>query len=167
MIGTVRVTASALNVRAEASADSDLIAQVKKGTALSVIAQGDGWVKVRLASGESGWVAERFVSSGGQQQAAAPRRRSSGGGKCPPDSDYAFVETPQLRGSDRTRPGLVVVEANVNVKGIVTSTKVISNGTGDEALAFLAEKEIQSARFSPPIRNCVPRAFIFTYRRTF
>lgn len=164
VIGTVRVTASALNVRAEASADSDVIAQVKRGTALSVIGEGDGWVRVRLASGETGWVAERFVSSG-SAKAAAPRRASNS--KCPPDSDYAFTETPQLRGSDRTAHGLVVVEANVNTKGVVTSTKVMTNTTGDEALAFLAEKEIQSARFSPPIRNCVPRAFIFTYRRTF
>jgi uncharacterized protein YgiM (DUF1202 family) len=165
VIGTVRVTASALNVRAEASADSDVVAQVKKGAALSVLREGEGWVKVRLASGEVGWVAERFVSSGNARQTAATPRKSNS--KCPPDSDYAFLETPQLRGSDRAATGLVVVEANVNVKGIVTSTKVIRNGTGDEALAFLAEKEIRSARFSPPIRNCVPRAFIFTYRRTF
>ena len=78
---------------------------------------------------------------------------------------YAFVETPRLRGSDRTRPGLVVVEANVNVKGIVMSTKVISNGTGDEALAFLAEKEarhtIASGRREPSRLN---RAFIFSTR---
>jgi uncharacterized protein YgiM (DUF1202 family) len=162
VMGTVRVTASALNVRAEASGDSGVIAQVKKGTALDVLGGREGWVRVRLGDGKTGWVAERFVASG--KPGSAPKRAT---GKCPADSDYAFVTTPQLRGSDRTSPGLVVVEANVNVKGVVTSTKVISNGTGDEALAFLAEKEIQSARFSPPIRNCVPRAFIFTYRRTF
>ncbi|HYH05988.1 MAG TPA: SH3 domain-containing protein [Thermoanaerobaculia bacterium] len=163
VMGTVRVTASALNVRAEASADAEVVTQVKKGTALSVLQEGPSWVKVRLAGGEVGWVAARFVSSG--TTTAAKRR--TGGGKCPPDSDYAFLETPQLRGSDQSASGLVVVEANVNTRGIVTSTKVISNSTKDEALAFLAEKEIQSAKFSPPIRNCVPRAFIFTYRRTF
>jgi hypothetical protein len=50
---------------------------------------------------------------------------------------------------------------------VETKTKVVSNTTGEESLAFLAEREIKGAKFSPPIRNCVPRAFIFTYRRTF
>jgi hypothetical protein len=53
------------------------------------------------------------------------------------------------------------------VSGNVTRTKVVSNSTGDEALAFLAEREIKAAKFSPPIRNCAPREFVFTYRRTF
>ena len=63
--------------------------------------------------------------------------------------------------------GMVVVEATVSAKGAVTATKLLSNATGDESLAFLAEREIKGATFSPPIRNCVPRSFIFTYRRTF
>ena len=163
VLGTVRVTASALNVRAESSADAEVIVQVKKGTELSVLREDESWTKVRLADGRTGWVASRFVSRGG----AEPKKARSRGGKCPPDSDYAFTETPMLAFSDSGAHGLVVVEANVNAKGVVTSTKVVSNGTGDETLAFLAEKEIRGAKFSPPIRGCVPRAFIFTYRRTY
>ena len=159
IIGSVRVTASALNVREEASTDAEVIEQVKKGTALDVLREDASWVKVRLADGEVGWVAARFVSSGVEQ-----KRTRKG---CPADSDFAFVETPTLAFSEHGAHGLVVVEANVNTKGAVTRTKVVSNGTGDESLAFLAEREIQSARFSPPIRNCAPREFIFTYRRTF
>ena len=83
------------------------------------------------------------------------------------ESDSALTQTPTLAFSDSSAHGIVVVDATVNTKGNVTGTKVVSNSTGDEALAFLAEKEIKAARFSPPIRNCVPRAFIFTYRRTF
>jgi len=161
VIGTVRVTASALNVRSEASTDADVVAQVKKNESLSVLANlNDSWVKVRLASGEVGWVAARFVSSG----VAAKKKRTSG---CPADSDYAFAETPTLAFSDSGAHGVVVVDANVNVSGNVTRTKVVSNSTGDEALAFLAEREIKAAKFSPPIRNCAPREFVFTYRRTF
>jgi TonB family protein len=163
VIGSVRVTASALNVRTEASTDADVVMQVKKGDQLDVLANGEGWVKVRLSSGEVGWVASRFVSSGSETRKVAARGKKG----CPVDSDFAFVETPTLAFSDRGAHGMVVVEANVNTKGKVTRTKVVSNGTGDESLAFLAEREIQSARFSPPIRNCAPREFIFTYRRTF
>ncbi|MGZ8709211.1 MAG: SH3 domain-containing protein [Thermoanaerobaculia bacterium] len=161
VIGTVRVTASALNVRAEASTDANILTQVKKGQALDVLREDESWVKVKLASGETGWVAARFVSSGDAKKRPAKK------GGCPPDSDYAITESPMLAFSDSGAHGMVVVEATVNAKGAVTATKLVSNGTGDETLAFLAEREIREAKFSPPIRNCVPRAFIFTYRRTF
>ena len=161
VLGTVRVTASALNVRTMPSTDADVVTQVKKNQSLSVLQRDQSWVKVRLANGEEGWVASRFVSwSSGK---AAPARKVG----CPPDSDFAFTETPTLTFSDRPANGMVVVDASVNTKGIVTGTKVVSNTTGDEALAFLAEREIKSAKFSPPIRECAARAFVFTYRRTF
>lgn len=162
VIGTVRVTASALNVRAEASTDADVVTQVRKGQSLDVLREDESWVKVRLANGETGWVASRFVASGN-----TPRRQTQKQGGCPPDSDFAFTETPMLAFSDSGAHGIVVVDATVSAKGAVTATKLVSNGTGDESLAFLAEREIKGAKFSPPIRNCVPRAFIFTYRRTF
>ena len=164
VIGTVRVTASALNVRSEASTDAEVVRQVKKGESLSVLREDESWTKVRLASGETGWVASRFVSKGSATAAKKPATRRGG---CPPDSDYAFAEAPLLTFSDSGAHGLVVVEATINAKGTVTSTKVVSNATGDESLAFLAQREIKAAKFSPPIRGCVPRAFVFTYRRTF
>ena len=165
VIGTVRVTASALNVRAEATTEGEVITQVKKGTTLDVLADDDSWTKVRLASGEVGWVASRFVSSGSAAKTSS--KAASRKGSCPADSDFAFTETPTLAFSDSGAHGMVIVEANVNTKGNVTATKVVSNSTGDNALAFLAEREIKGAKFSPPIRNCVARSFIFTYRRTF
>jgi uncharacterized protein YgiM (DUF1202 family) len=162
--GTVRVTASALNVRREPSSDAEVMAQVKKGTELGVLRSDESWMKVRLADGSIGWVAERFVARDG----ASPKKRASTKrGSCPPDSDFAFLETPTIAFSEISAHGLVIVEATVNTKGIVTSTKVISNGTGDEALAFLTVREIKSAKFSPPIRDCAPRAFIYTYRKMF
>jgi TonB family protein len=165
VIGTVRVTASALNVRAAASTDAEIVKQVKKGEALSLLRENESWMKVRLAGGETGWVAARFVSKGGTAPARKAPSRSKGG--CPPDSDYAFSEAPMLAFSEGGAHGLVVVEAQVNAKGTVTSTRVVSNTTGDESLAFLAQREIKGAKFSPPIRGCVPRAFVFTYRRQY
>jgi TonB family protein len=165
VIGVARVTASALNVRVEPATDADVIGQLKKGTSVDVLADDDSWTKVRLATGEVGWVASRFLSSGDAAKKSAaktPRRKG-----CPGDSDYAFVETPALAFSDSGAHGLVVVEANVNASGKVTGTKVVSNSTGDDALGFLAQREIRSAKFSPPIRDCATRSFIFTYRRTF
>ena len=51
--GTVRVTASALNVRRDRAADAEVIAQVKKGTALGVLQSDESWMKVRLADGST------------------------------------------------------------------------------------------------------------------
>lgn len=164
VIGTVRVTASALNVRREASTEAEVITQVKKGTSLDVLADDESWTKVRLADGETGWVASRFVSSGTASKSA---RKAPGRKGCPADSDYAFIEPPALAFSEGGPHGLVVVEATVSTQGNVTATRVVSNSTGDELYGTLAEREIKAAKFSPPIRNCVPRSFIFTYKRSF
>src|SRR5688572_30640240 len=146
VIRTVRVTASALNVRKEASTEADVVAQVKRNTALDVLAEDESWVKVRLAGGETGWVAARFVSSGAATGTAKKKQTKKG---CPADSDYAFETTPTPSFSDSGAHGIVVVEANVNAGGTVTKTRVVSNSTGDESLAFLAEREIKAAKFSP------------------
>ena len=60
-----------------------------------------------------------------------------------------------------------IIEASVNTSGDVTTTRIMSNTTGDTALAAIAEKEIRSAKFIPPVRNCAPQRFVFTYKRAF
>ncbi|HYC62908.1 MAG TPA: SH3 domain-containing protein [Thermoanaerobaculia bacterium] len=162
--GTVYVTASALNVRNEPSMEAEVIASAKQGTALGVVRSDASWTRVRLADGTVGWVSSRYVAD---ERVAASRREQTKRGGCPPDSDYAFLEAPTPGFSEFGAHGLVVVEATVNARGIVTGTKLISNGTGDPALAEIAEREIRSSKFSPPIQDCQPRAFFFTYRRTF
>ena len=164
--GTVTVTASALNVRRDPNTDAEALTQVKRGEKLDVLASTDGWTKVRLASGTIGWVSSAHVSSSSAASAPSrtPARKRSG---CPADTDFAFLETPTLAFSEIRKPGLIVIDAYVDTKGNVTSTKVVSNTTGDESLAFLAQREIKSAKFSPPIRNCQPKAFIYSYKRTF
>jgi hypothetical protein len=164
-LGAGRVTATALNVRADATTDAEILTMVRRGDTLTLLGERDGWYQIRLASGQTGWVSAQYVSRGREMPAPVPSRRRALG--CPPDSDYAFEKAPTPSFSDRGAHGIVIVEANVNASGAVTSTKVVSNTTGDETLAFLAEREIREARFIPPVRNCVKRAFIFTYKRAF
>jgi len=159
-IGTVRITATLLNVRREASSSSDIVTQVRKGERLPLLASStDDWYRVRLGSGVIG-----FISAQHAIREGAPARARRG---CPADADYAFVKTPIPAFSDSSAHGIVTVEANVDTKGNVTSTKIVGNTTGDDALSTLAEHEIRSATFSPPVRNCVPKPFIFTYKRSF
>lgn len=154
--GSMHVTATTLNVRSEASSTSRVITQVKRGDSVTVLEEGDGWSKVRLPSGEEGWVASQHISGG------KPRATKPG---C--ETQYSFVKTPVATFSENGPHGLVVVDATVNTKGEVTATKVVSNSTGDPTLASMAEREIRSATFKPPYRDCVPRSFIFTYKRSF
>jgi len=166
VIGLARVVTNTLNVRSAPSLDGEILTQVKKGERLSVLQNGEDWLRIKLDDGTVGWVSRALIAVDGQsaskKAAAKPRR-----GGCPPDSDFTFAKTPTPSFSDSAKHGLVVVEAYVNTKGDVTSTKVVSNTTGDESLAFLAQREMKQSKFVVPIRNCVPREFIFTYRRSF
>lgn len=169
---TVIVTASALNVRSAPAGDAEVLAKVSRGDELTVIATSSGWTNVRLSSGTTGWVASQHVSPDGLPR-EAPRRTATTKPKrparagCPADADFSFIKAPVPSFEEVRRPGLVVVDASVDTKGNVTSTRIVSNSTGDRALATLAEREIRTAKFAPPIRNCAPRAFIFSYKRSF
>jgi len=159
-IGTVRVNVSTLNVRSEASTSSEVIGHVRRGERLTLISDGGDWLRVKLSDGSSGWVSSQLVV----REGAAARPRRAG---CPPDSDYSFVNAPKPAFSENGPHGMVIIEANVDARGIVTSTRVVSNETHEDALASMAEREIRNARFAPPVRNCAPKAFVFTYKRAF
>lgn len=158
-VGTVRVNASTLNVRAAASASAEIVSRARRGEKLAVLEDSGDWLRVRLGDGTTGWVAAQHIVREGA--AARPRRG------CPPDSDYSFIKAPKPAFSESSKPGIVIVEAGVDVKGNVVSTRVVSNTTGDQSLASMAERELREARFAPPVRNCVARAFIYTYKRAF
>jgi len=156
----VRVNVSTLNVRGGASTSAEIIGHVRRGERLTLIADAGDWLHVKLNDGTTGWVSSELVV----REGAATRPRRSG---CPPDSDYSFITAPKPSFSELGPHGMVIIEANVDARGIVTSTRVVSNDTHDDALSSLAEREIRNARFAPPMRNCTARAFVFTYKRAF
>ncbi|MEO6258709.1 MAG: TonB family protein [Thermoanaerobaculia bacterium] len=160
VIGSVKVSAATLNIRAQASADSAILGHIRRGARLSVLADSGEWLRIRMADGTVGWVSSQHVV----REGATARPRRSG---CPPDSDYSFVTTPRPEFSQSQAHGIVRVDASVDAKGQVISTRIVSNGTGDQSLGALAEREIRGARFSPPVRNCVGKPFIFSYKRSF
>lgn len=158
--GTVRVNVSTLNVRDDASVTAAIVGHVRRGERLTLIAESGDWLHVRLHDGTTGWVSAQLVVRDGES--ARPKHVG-----CPSDSAYSFVNAPKPSFAELGPHGIVVVEATVDAHGIVTSTRVVSNDTHDASLAALAEREIRGARFAPPIRNCVPRSFFFTYKRAF
>ena len=160
-IGSGRVNASLLNVRREPSLDGEIVGHARRGERVTILGESGEWLRVRTGSGEVGWVSSQHVARDGA--AAAVSRR----GGCPPDSDYRFINAPRPSFNENGPHGVVTIEASVSAQGTVTSTKVISNTTGADALAVIAAREITAAKFAPPVRNCVTRAFLFTYRRAF
>jgi TonB family protein len=161
----VRVTSATLNVRRDPTTAGEVVAQVKRGERLALLANRGEWSNVRLADGATGWVSSKLVSSDtASSTGTTPRRR----GGCPPDAEFHFIQAPLPAFSDNAAAhGTVTVEVNVDTRGIVTSTRVTANTTGDPSLATLAEREIRNAKFAPPVKGCVPKAFIYTYKRDF
>lgn len=147
----VRVTGSSLNVRAGAGTSFKAIGRAKKGERLLVLGEDGEWFQVRLSAEQTGWVHGRFV-----------RRETP----CPPDKDSAEIldEPDVVLRPDGPR---VVLEATVSAAGAVTAVKLLENTTGDDVLRRRAEAELRALRFSPPVRNCKPRPFIYTFVRTF
>ena len=164
-IGSGRVNASTLNVRSSPSLDGEVIGHARRGERLTILGESGEWIRVRTGSGEVGWVSSQHVARDDAASSSSPPRGRRGG--CPPDSDYRFVSAPRPSFNEGGPHGVVTIEASVNAQGSVTSTKVVSNTTGADALATIAAREVTAAKFAPPVRNCVTRAFIFTYRRAF
>lgn len=162
-IGTARVTAGGLNVRRDPATTADVVAQAHKGDRVTILVSAGSWSRVQLADGTTGWVASRLIAR--DDAPAAPKRRRSG---CPADADFRFITPPRPSFTEGAQKhGLVAVDVTVDARGVITGTKVVSNSTGDDALAAVAVAEIKGATFSPPIRNCVAKAFIYTYKRSF
>lgn len=151
-IGTARVNASALNIRKDASPSGELLGRAARNERVEVLARGREWTRVRTAAGVKGWAATRYL------------REEK---RCLPDRAFSILDAPPMSFSDSGAHGTVVVEATVGTDGNVAAAKIVSNDTGDEALGEIALSEMKRATFSPPVKDCAPRRFIYTYRRTF
>jgi TonB family protein len=150
---TVRVTAGRLNVRAEPTASSARVTRVRRGERLVVLAHDREWLQVKLADGSSGWVSGRYVASD------AP---------CPADKPTAeLLSDVPLSFHEGAAIGVVVIEATVDATGSVAATKVVKDMTGTPELRDRALAEVKALKFSPPIRNCKPVPFVYTYTRNF
>ena len=149
----VRVTGSRLNVREQPNTSAAAVARVKKGERLAVLGRDGEWFQVRLADGATGWVHGKYVRS------EEP---------CTPDKATAeLLSGVPLSFTEGSSIGKVVLEATVDATGSVASTKVVQDTTGIPELVQRAESEVRALKFSPPVRNCRPVPFVYTYTRNF
>lgn len=61
-VGTI--TASSLNVRAGAGTNYSKVATVSKGNTVEIMSSSNGWYKIKLSNGKTGWVSSQYVSKG-------------------------------------------------------------------------------------------------------
>lgn len=148
----VRVTGSSLNVRDGAGTGFKAVAKSRKNDRLLVLEEQGEWLRVQVRPELTGWVNARYVK---KEQ------------PCPADKSTAEI----LNDSDAVLrsagTGRVVLEATVSTRGEVTAVKLVENSTGSEDSRKQAESELRALRFSPPVRNCKPRPFVYVYTRSF
>jgi uncharacterized protein YgiM (DUF1202 family) len=149
----VRVTGSRLNVREQPTTSAAAVARVKKGERLAVLGRDGDWVQVRLTDGTAGWVHGKYVRSDEP---------------CTADKTTAeLLSGVPLSFTEGQSVGKVVLEVTVDATGSVASMKVVQDTTGIPELVQRAETEAKTLKFSPPVHNCRPVPFIYTYTRNF
>ena len=141
-----------LPVHAQPSDGSPIVTKYGNGESVSVLSRSNGWAEVCTANG-SGWAKEEGLAD------AAASKQSE-----------ADNLTPRFRGnppSPVTQPGAtgeIVLEADVNPSGEVTSVRVVSNTTGSPALAAKNVAMLQGAKFHPIVQHGERKPFIYTHR---
>lgn len=60
--GTVATGGAGLNLRADASTDSNIVGTVNNGDSLTIIAESNGFYQVQTPSGQTAWVSAQFVT---------------------------------------------------------------------------------------------------------
>ena len=72
----VRITASALNVRAADTPDSSIIGTVKKGEAFSVLDAKNNLYKIKLSSKKEGWIPSWYTNSDVEEEGKAEKEEA-------------------------------------------------------------------------------------------
>ncbi|WP_250673237.1 SH3 domain-containing protein [Paraclostridium ghonii] len=63
--GKGTVTASALNIRSGPSTSNSVIGTAYKGNTVDILSSSNGWYKVKLSNGKTGWASSQYISTSG------------------------------------------------------------------------------------------------------
>lgn len=74
--GKGTVTASALNIRSGPSTSNSVIGTAYKGNTVDILSSSNGWYKVKLSNGKTGWASSQYISTSGNNN----NESNSGGG---------------------------------------------------------------------------------------
>jgi outer membrane biosynthesis protein TonB len=149
------VAAKTANLRKSPATSSATLGRLKKGDRITSLEEKNGWLRVKAANEQIGWVRRDLV------------RKDDG---CMADRRELLLLPPMLHMSEAGAPGArgkVVVEADIDDKGDVKAVRVVKNETGSPERAELAKSEVLGVKFQPPVRKCRATGFTYVYTRTF
>ena len=147
------VRVSTLKIHAKPSDAAPVVTTWQHGESVSILSRRGDWTEVRLADG-SGWV------RGDELAGAAEATKEAD------NPEPHFIRAPE----PVTQPGVrgeLVLEANVNTDGVVTSVRTIRNTTGSAAIEQRNIAELQRAVFRPMVRHGKREAFVYENRVTY
>jgi hypothetical protein len=149
------VAAKTANLRKSPAASSAALGRLKKGDRMTFLDEKVGWLRVKLANAQIGWVRRDLV------------KKDDG---CLADRRELLLLPPMLHMSEAGAPGArgkVVVEADVDERGDVKAVRVVTNETGSPERAEMAKSEVLGVKFQPPVKKCRATGFTYVYTRTF
>jgi beta-N-acetylglucosaminidase len=115
-----KITASKLNVRSGPSTSHKSIASISKNNSVTIIQESNGWYKVKLSNGSTGWVSGKYVSKNSKVQQSPPSRGSRSIGQNKVDST--------VLNSVKTQPKDLATNDNIGyVKVIISLDSYISS----------------------------------------
>lgn len=151
-LATLTLDADSAPLYAEASTASPVVATLAAGEQLALLQRTTDWLKVRAASGVTGYLQPSAL--------IAPT--------CTADHpEPRLLETPVFAFSEKGPHGSVVIEAELDADARIVSTRVLENSVGDPAAEKEALADLQRVRFLPPTKDCKPRSFFYTFTRQF
>jgi uncharacterized protein YgiM (DUF1202 family) len=126
--------------------------RIRNSEPVSVLAYQDPWAEVRTGTG-SGWVKRSDLASEKKSATLESTR-----------DNPRFRRAPMPVSSPGNIDGEIVLEANVNDQGQITSIKTISNTTGSAELEARNTSEFRKASFYPMVVYGKKKPFIYYHR---
>jgi TonB family protein len=152
-IATYYVSTPELPIYEKPNEASPVIMRYQNGESVRVLAEQGEWVEIRTGD-RSGWVKRSGLGSSEAATQAA-------------DTTVArFVKAPNSVIS-MTATGDIYIEADVNTDGDVVNTRIISNSTGNDALAAQNAAALRTAKFYPIMKNGERQPFKYYHRVTY
>ncbi|MBV9070036.1 MAG: SH3 domain-containing protein [Acidobacteria bacterium] len=143
------VKAPQLEIHAKPSNSSRVVSKYGNGESVSVMSKNGEWTEIRTGD-STGWVHSSDLASSAEAAAA-------------PDNLTPRFRVPPAQVTQTAVHGDMILEANVNTDGEVTSVRTVMNTTGSHELERRNTAALQSAKFYPIVQHGKRRDFIYTY----
>ena len=147
------VSGPELPVRERAEEAAPVMTTYQRGESVSVMSEQGDWVEIRVGD-RTGWAKKDAVGTAEEASQTS-------------DVDAVRFAKPAPSVINLTAKGEIYIEADVNTDGDVVNTRIISNSTGNPALAIQNAAALRQAKFYPITKNGQRTPFKYYHRVTY